>query len=91
VRGTHSGRCGVPAKADQQRDETTGGGIPPTTSFKDVLSAAVFAAIVFFVPTFGGMFLEAENFEPVNAASTPEHIARVWYFAPFPINAWVHC
>jgi ubiquinol-cytochrome c reductase cytochrome b subunit len=54
---------------------------------KDLLSVAVFlvvfATIVFFVPTFGGIFLEADNFEPANAASTPEHIAPVWYFTPF--------
>jgi ubiquinol-cytochrome c reductase cytochrome b subunit len=64
-------------------------GIPfhPYYIVKDVLSVAVFlavfAAIVFFVPTFGGIFLEAENFEPANAASTPEHIAPVWYFTPY--------
>jgi ubiquinol-cytochrome c reductase cytochrome b subunit len=64
-------------------------GIPfhPYHTVKDLLSVAVFlvvfAAIVFFVPTFGGLFLEAENFEPANAASTPEHIAPVWYFTPY--------
>src|SRR6266403_914512 len=64
-------------------------GIPfhPYHIVKDLLSVAVFlavfAAIVFFVPTFGGIFLEAENFEPANAASTPEHIAPVWYFTPY--------
>ncbi len=54
---------------------------------KDLLSVAVFltlfAVVVFFVPTFGGIFLEAENFEPANPVSTPEHIAPVWYFTPF--------
>ena len=43
----------------------------------------VFAAIVFFLPTFGGRFLEADNFEPANPGSTPEHIAPVWYFTPY--------
>jgi ubiquinol-cytochrome c reductase cytochrome b subunit len=43
----------------------------------------LFALIVFFVPTFGGLFLEAPNFEPANPLSTPEHIAPVWYFTPY--------
>jgi ubiquinol-cytochrome c reductase cytochrome b subunit len=64
-------------------------GIPfhPYYIVKDVVSVAVFlvlfAVVVFFVPTFGGLFLESANFEPANAASTPEHIAPVWYFTPF--------
>jgi ubiquinol-cytochrome c reductase cytochrome b subunit len=64
-------------------------GIPfhPYYIVKDVVSVGVFlvlfAVIVFFVPTFGGLFLESANFEPANPASTPEHIAPVWYFTPF--------
>ena len=64
-------------------------GIPfhPYHIVKDLLSVAVFlvvfATVVFFVPTFGGLFLEADNFNPANPASTPEHIAPVWYFTPF--------
>jgi ubiquinol-cytochrome c reductase cytochrome b subunit len=64
-------------------------GIPfhPYYIVKDLLGVvaflAVFSAVVFFVPSFGGRFLEAENFDPANAASTPEHIAPVWYFTPF--------
>ena len=64
-------------------------GIPfhPYHIVKDLVSVAVFlvvfATIVFFVPTFGGLFLEADNFNPANPASTPEHIAPVWYFTPF--------
>jgi ubiquinol-cytochrome c reductase cytochrome b subunit len=53
----------------------------------DVVAAAVFlvvfAIIVFFAPTFGGLFLEAENYDPANPLSTPEHIAPVWYFTPY--------
>ncbi len=41
------------------------------------------AIVVFFVPTLGGLFLEAPNFEPANPMSTPEHIAPVWYFTPY--------
>jgi len=59
----------------------------PYYSVKDLFGVAVFfvlfALVVFFVPTFGGLFLEAPNFEPANPLSTPEHIAPVWYFTPY--------
>jgi ubiquinol-cytochrome c reductase cytochrome b subunit len=59
----------------------------PYHTVKDLLSVAVFLAIVagviFFIPTFGGLFLESANFEPANTTSTPEHIAPVWYFTPY--------
>src|SRR5579862_8179907 len=64
-------------------------GIPfhPYYTVKDVVGVGVFfilfAIIVFFVPTLGGLFLEAPNFDPANPLSTPEHIAPVWYFTPF--------
>jgi ubiquinol-cytochrome c reductase cytochrome b subunit len=64
-------------------------GIPfhPYYTVKDVFGVGVFfillAIIVFFVPTLGGLFLEAPNFDPANPMSTPEHIAPVWYFTPF--------
>jgi ubiquinol-cytochrome c reductase cytochrome b subunit len=59
----------------------------PYYTVKDLLSVAVFLAVftfvLFFVPTFGGLFLEPANFEPANPSSTPEHIAPAWYFAPY--------
>jgi ubiquinol-cytochrome c reductase cytochrome b subunit len=64
-------------------------GIPfhPYYTVKDLVGVGVFlilfAIVVFFVPTFGGLFLEKPNFEPANPLSTPEHIAPVWYFTPF--------
>jgi ubiquinol-cytochrome c reductase cytochrome b subunit len=64
-------------------------GIPfhPYYTVKDVVSVGVFlvlfAVVLFFGPTFGGLFLEAANFEPANSLSTPEHIAPVWYFTPY--------
>ncbi|HKE96650.1 MAG TPA: cytochrome bc complex cytochrome b subunit, partial [Povalibacter sp.] len=64
-------------------------GIPfhPYYIVKDVLSVGVFlvvfATVLFFAPTFGGLFLEPANFEPANPWSTPEHIAPAWYFAPY--------
>jgi len=64
-------------------------GIPfyPYYTVKDMVGVGVFfvlfALVMFFVPTFGGLFLESPNFEPANPISTPEHIAPVWYFTPF--------
>jgi ubiquinol-cytochrome c reductase cytochrome b subunit len=64
-------------------------GIPfhPYYTVKDTLSIAVFllvfAVVLFFAPTAGGLFLEPDNFVPADAASTPEHIAPAWYFAPY--------
>jgi ubiquinol-cytochrome c reductase cytochrome b subunit len=64
-------------------------GIPfhPYYTVKDIFGIGVFfillAIIVFFVPTLGGLFLEAPNFDPANPLSTPEHIAPVWYFTPY--------
>jgi ubiquinol-cytochrome c reductase cytochrome b subunit len=54
---------------------------------KDLVGVGVFfvlfAIVVFFVPTLGGLFLESPNFEPANPLSTPEHIAPAWYFTPY--------
>src|SRR5688572_23396192 len=64
-------------------------GIPfhPYYTRKDIVGVGLFltlfAVVVFFVPTFGGLFMEAPNFEPANPVSTPEHIAPVWYFTPY--------
>jgi ubiquinol-cytochrome c reductase cytochrome b subunit len=64
-------------------------GIPfhPYYTVKDIVGVGLFltlfAIVAFFIPTFGGLFLEAPNFEPANPASTPEHIAPVWYFTPY--------
>jgi ubiquinol-cytochrome c reductase cytochrome b subunit len=54
---------------------------------KDIVGIGVFltliAVVVFFVPTFGGLFMEEANFEPANPLSTPEPIAPSWYFTPY--------
>ena len=59
----------------------------PYYTVKDIYGLAVFfvlfAAVVFFAPEMGGLFLEAANFEPANPLLTPEHIAPVWYFTPY--------
>ena len=64
-------------------------GIPfhPYYTVKDLFGAAVFltlfAAVVFFAPDMGGLFLEHANFSAADPLTTPEHIAPVWYFTPF--------
>jgi ubiquinol-cytochrome c reductase cytochrome b subunit len=64
-------------------------GIPfhPYYTVKDFVGVGVFlvlfAIVVFFVPTLGGLFLESPNFELANPMSTPEHIAPAWYFTPY--------
>jgi ubiquinol-cytochrome c reductase cytochrome b subunit len=64
-------------------------GIPfhPYYSVKDLVGVmgflVIFAGIIFFAPTFGGLFLESPNFSPANPLQTPAHIAPVWYFTPF--------
>ena len=64
-------------------------GIPlhPYYTLKDafaiILCSIGFFAVVFFVPDLGGYFLEPDNFAPANPMMTPDHIAPVWYMAPF--------
>src|ERR1035438_6237799 len=64
-------------------------GIPfhPYYTVKDLMGVLffllLFCAVIFFAPAFGGLFLEAPNFEPANPLQTPPHIAPVWYFTPF--------
>ena len=64
-------------------------GIPfhPYYSVHDFFGIAVFfilfCAVMFFWPTFGGYFLEYNNYLPANPLQTPAHIAPVWYFTPF--------
>jgi ubiquinol-cytochrome c reductase cytochrome b subunit len=80
---------GVEIKARLGADGKPLDGVPfhPYYTVKDLFSVALFlvpfAAVVLFLPAFGGLFLEPANFEPANALSTPEHIAPVWYFTPY--------
>ncbi len=74
----HKGKNGVPLD-----------GIPfhPYYSVKDTVGIVVFLFIflyvVFYMPDFGGWFLESANFIPADPLKTPEHIVPVWYFTPF--------
>jgi ubiquinol-cytochrome c reductase cytochrome b subunit len=76
----------------QNRDPVSGhpvDGIPfhPYYTVKDTLGAVVFligfAVIMFFMPEFGGYFLEYNNFIPADQLKTPSHIAPLWYFTPY--------
>ena len=64
-------------------------GIPfhPYYTVKDTLGVMVFLAffaiVMFFMPEFGGYFLEYNNFIPADPLTTPAHIAPVWYFTPY--------
>ncbi len=64
-------------------------GIPfhPYYTVKDIVGVVVFlmvfSVIVFFMPEFGGYFLEYNNFFPADPLVTPLHIAPVWYFTPY--------
>ena len=76
-------------KGNRWSDKAPADGIPfhPYYTAKDfmgvVVFLAIFSAIMFFMPTMGGLFLEAPNFQPANPMQTPLHIAPVWYFTPF--------
>jgi ubiquinol-cytochrome c reductase cytochrome b subunit len=59
----------------------------PYYTVKDFVGVVVFlilfCSVVFFIPEMGGYFLEHSNFHAANPLVTPEHIAPVWYMAPF--------
>ena len=76
----------------KNKDPATGiplDGIPfhPYYTVKDIVGVvvflALFSAIIFFMPEFGGWFLERDNFIPADPLKTPEHIVPLWYFTPF--------
>ena len=64
-------------------------GVPfhPYYTVKDTFYVFAFmviaAFIIFFAPTFGGWFLEHDNFVEANRLVTPEHIKPVWYYTPY--------
>jgi ubiquinol-cytochrome c reductase cytochrome b subunit len=80
---------GIDIKKHLDREGIPVDGIPfhPFFTLKDlmgiVLFLFIFALIVFYFPTLGGVFLEPINFIPADPLKTPEHIAPAWYFAPF--------
>lgn len=59
----------------------------PYYTVKDLVGVVVFlfvfSIVVFFMPKFGGLFLEPDNFLPANPLQTPPEISPVWYMTPF--------
>ena len=80
---------GVDIKKHKDENGVPLDGIPfhPYYTVKDIVGVVVFlfvfCFVVFFMPEFGGYFLERPNFEQANGLKTPDHIAPVWYFTPF--------
>jgi ubiquinol-cytochrome c reductase cytochrome b subunit len=76
-------------KGNRWSDKAPTDGIPfhPYYTVKDLFGAGFFlviaAFIIFFAPTFGGWFLEHDNFTAANPLVTPAHIKPVWYFTPY--------
>jgi ubiquinol-cytochrome c reductase cytochrome b subunit len=80
---------GVEIKKNKDKNGIPLDGIPfhPYYSVKDIVGVIVFlfvfSLVLFYMPEFGGWFLEAANFVPADPLKTPLHIAPVWYFTPF--------
>jgi ubiquinol-cytochrome c reductase cytochrome b subunit len=80
---------GIEIKAHKDANGKPLDGIPfhPYYSVKDLVGICafltIFAGIIFFVPTFGGLFLEDANFTPADPVSTPPDITPSWYFTPY--------
>lgn len=59
----------------------------PYYTVKDLVGVVVFlfvfACVLFFHPTFNGLFIEPDNFIPANPLQTPAEISPVWYMTPF--------
>ncbi|MGD8710873.1 MAG: cytochrome bc complex cytochrome b subunit [Ectothiorhodospiraceae bacterium] len=80
---------GIDIKKNKDANGVPKDGIPfhPYYTVKDLVGVVVFliffAGVIFFAPEFGGLFLEAPNFQPADPLQTPAHIAPVWYFTAF--------
>ena len=80
---------GVEIKQHKDENGIPLDGIPfhPYYSVKDIVGVIVFlfifSLVLFYAPEMGGWFLEKDNFVPADPLKTPEHIAPLWYFAPF--------
>lgn len=80
---------GIEIKEKKDKDGIPLDGIPfhPYYTVKDIAGVIVFlfvfAAVVFFTPKMGGIFLEPDNFIPANPMVTPPEISPVWYMTPF--------
>lgn len=77
----------IKANKDKYGIPVDGVAFHPYYTVKDTFYAVafliIFFAIVFFMPEFGGWFLEKDNFEEANILQTPPDIKPLWYFTPF--------
>jgi ubiquinol-cytochrome c reductase cytochrome b subunit len=80
---------GIDIKEKKNKDGIPLDGIPfhPYYTVKDLVGVViflfVFCTIVFFMPTFGGLFIEPDNFVLANPMMTPPEISPAWYMTPF--------
>lgn len=80
---------GVEIKAHKDANGVPLDGVPfhPYYTVKDlpavILFLLVFAAVVFYLPTGGGYFIEHANATPANPLKTPEDIHPMWYYGPY--------
>ncbi|MEW5791435.1 MAG: cytochrome b [Pseudomonadota bacterium] len=80
---------GVEIKKNKGADGHPVDGIPfhPYYTVKDIFGVGVFlivfAAIIFYAPTMGGVFLEHDNYFPADPVQTPPEIKPLWYLTPF--------
>ena len=89
VGGNNPDGIDLPHHADQKTGRPPKGGMPyyPLLFVKELQSLVffliLFACILFFMPTLGGIILESDNFIPANPLVTPLHIKPAWYFSAF--------
>jgi len=80
---------GVEIKNKKGKDGVPLDGVPfhPYYTVKDLMGAMVFlllfSIVLFFMPEFGGYFLEKDNFIPADPNVTPEEIKPLWYLTPY--------
>lgn len=80
---------GIDIKKLKNKKGTPLDGIPfhPYYTVKDLVGVAVFLIVfcyvLFFMPTFNNLFIEADNFIKANPLQTPAEISPVWYMTPF--------
>lgn len=80
---------GIDIKAKKDEKGVPLDGIPfhPYYTVKDLVGVVVFlfvfCSVMFFMPKFGGLFIEPDNFLPANPLQTPAEISPVWYMTPF--------
>ncbi|MDE2148275.1 MAG: cytochrome bc complex cytochrome b subunit [Gammaproteobacteria bacterium] len=80
---------GIEIKQHKGPDGKPLDGIPfhPYYTVHDLVGVGVFllifAAVIFFAPTGGGLVIEPDNFLPANPLVTPAEIHPAWYFGVF--------